>query len=97
MRSRYTAFVKSNAAYLSYSWHQDTAPDSIGDLPDGPWAPLEILATNEGSQTDLTGQVEFRTSYDHGDHDHTIHEISTFGRVDGRWVYIDGIPKRPRR
>lgn len=90
MRSRYSAFVKSNAAYIVYSWLPATVPDNLGDLPREGWDPLEIVATEGGGSHDETGTVEFRTGYIHADHSHPMHELGRFVRHEGRWVYEGG-------
>ena len=91
MRSRYVAFAKRNAEYLRYSWHPDHVPPSIGNLPSEGWEPLVVVSVLAGGPDDDTGTVEFRSGYSHGDHGHDIHEISRFGRHEGRWVYLDGV------
>ncbi|WP_345616813.1 YchJ family protein [Streptomyces ziwulingensis] len=86
MRSRYSAFVRRDAAYLLRTWHPRTRPATL-DLDAGTrWAGLEILDTTGGSAFHTTGTVTFRASYRGG----SLHERSRFERVDGAWVYIDG-------
>ena len=95
MRSRYTAFVKGNESYVDWSWHPEQRPADVGSIPDEGWEPLEILASAGGGPEDASGTVEFRTAYRHGDHAHTLHEVSMFTRYDDpdfgeRWVYLTG-------
>ncbi|MDG2260864.1 MAG: YchJ family metal-binding protein [Actinomycetota bacterium] len=90
MRSRYSAFVKRNAAYIVHSWLPSTAPESLGELPREGWDPLEIVATSAGGPGDDAGTVEFKTGYIHADHSHPMHEVGQFVRHDGRWVYSGG-------
>ena len=90
MRSRYSAFVKRNAAYIVYSWLPSTAPESLGELPREGWDPLDIAATSAGGPDDDAGTVEFKTGYIHADHSHPMHEVGQFVRHDGRWVYSGG-------
>ena len=91
MRSRYSAFVKRNAAYITYSWLPDTVPPSLGELPKEGWDPLEIVAVSDGGPDDERGTVEFKTGYLHGDHSHPMHEVGHFVRHEGRWVYAQGV------
>ncbi|GGZ07141.1 YchJ family protein [Streptomyces poonensis] len=86
MRSRYSAFVKRDEAYLLRTWHPRTRPTEV-DLGTGPvWTGLEVLETSGGSAFHTTGTVTFRASYRGG----ALHERSRFERVDGAWVYVDG-------
>ncbi|MFC4467183.1 YchJ family protein [Streptomyces xiangluensis] len=86
MRSRYSAFVKRDEAYLLRTWHPRTRPPRVEFDPGMRWTGLEILDTSEGSAFHTTGTVTFRASYAGG----ALHERSRFERVDGAWVYVDG-------
>ncbi|AZQ33662.1 hypothetical protein EJ357_09470 [Streptomyces cyaneochromogenes] len=86
MRSRYSAFVKGDAAYLMRTWHPRTRPARLDLDPGMRWTGLEILDTDDGSAFHSTGTVTFRASYRGG----SLHERSRFERVDGAWVYVDG-------
>ncbi|MGW4542674.1 YchJ family protein [Streptomyces chartreusis] len=86
MRSRYSAFVKGEPAYLLRTWHPRTRPARLDLDPGMRWTGLEILATTDGSAFHTTGTVTFRASYRGG----SLHERSRFQRVDGAWVYVDG-------
>lgn len=86
MRSRYCAFVKGDAGYLLRTWHPRTRPERLELDPGMRWTGLEILATVGGSAFHPSGVVEFRASYRGG----ALHERSSFERVDGAWVYVDG-------
>ncbi|CAM5569942.1 hypothetical protein SCHAM137S_06972 [Streptomyces chartreusis] len=86
MRSRYSAFVKRDPAYLLRTWHPRTRPARLDLDPGMRWTGLEILATTDGSAFHTTGTVTFRASYREG----SLHERSRFERVDGAWVYVDG-------
>ncbi|MEU1705851.1 YchJ family protein [Streptomyces sp. NPDC005706] len=86
MRSRYSAFVRGDAAYLLRTWHPRTRPERLELDPRTRWTGLEILETGEGSAFHRAGTVTFRASYRGG----SLHERSRFERVDGAWVYVDG-------
>jgi SEC-C motif-containing protein len=86
MRSRYSAFVKRDVAYLLRTWHPRTRPERLDLDPRMPWTGLEILDASDGSAFHSTGTVTFRASYRGG----SLHERSRFERVDGVWVYVDG-------
>jgi SEC-C motif-containing protein len=86
MRSRYSAFVQGDAAYLLRTWHPRTRPERLELDPRMRWTGLEIVDSTDGSAFHATGTVTFRASYRGG----ALHERSRFERVDGAWVYVDG-------
>jgi SEC-C motif-containing protein len=90
MRSRYSAFVVRDTAYLMRSWHPDTRPAELDLDPGLGWERLEILGSTEGGPFHTTGTVEFRAHYRERGHSGTLHENSRFVRHDGAWVYLDG-------
>ena len=91
MRSRYTAFVVGDDAYLAASWHSATRPDDASAPPGIDWRRLRIHDTVAGGPTDETGQVEFVAHFRAADGTRDfLHERSRFAREAGRWVYVDG-------
>ncbi|MEJ8280060.1 YchJ family protein [Pseudonocardia spirodelae] len=86
MRSRYTAFVRGDAAYLLASWHPSTRPRRLRPEPGSVWTGLEIVDRAGGSMFATEGVVEFRAHRVDG----VLHERSRFVREDGRWFYVDG-------
>ena len=92
MRSRYSAFVKRDEAYLLQSWHPATRPESVEFDPGLRWTGLEILRVEDGGPSDTKGVVEFRASYVDG----AMHEVSRFVRYDDAWVYVRGKVISPR-
>jgi SEC-C motif domain protein len=92
MRSRYSAFVRGDVAYLLASWHPSTRPERLDLDPRVRWAGLEVLAS-AGGVFDTHGTVEFKARHDRG----VQHERSRFRREDGRWYYVDGSRPRPGR
>lgn len=91
MRSRFTAFAVGDAAYLRASWHADTVPHEVDLDPDQRWYRLDIVGVEAGGLFDDAGTVEFRAHYRHPEGAGTMSEASRFVRVDGRWLYRDGI------
>ncbi|MER7396231.1 YchJ family protein [Streptomyces sp. NPDC000151] len=91
MRSRYSAFVVRDEAYLLRTWHPDTRPPRIEFDAGQRWLGLEILQTSEGSAFHTTGAVEFRARFLYGGTEDTLHEHSRFVRHDGTWVYLDAL------
>ena len=94
MRSRYSAFALGDGGYLLATWHPSTRPGAL-DL-DGRvrWTGLDVLATSGGSLLAAEGTVEFRASYVVDGRSDVQHENSRFVRVDGRWLYLDGVSLR---
>ena len=90
MRSRYTAFVVGDAAYLNATWHPGTRPDELTLDPDQRWTGLEIADVDSGGENDTRGVVEFRAAWRHGRDRGVLHERSRFVRQSGRWWYLDG-------
>jgi SEC-C motif-containing protein len=86
MRSRYTAFVLRDEAYLLRTWHPSTRPPRVDFDPQLRYTSLDVLATSGGSAFHSEGTVEFRARSNRGD----LHENSRFVRENGAWVYLDG-------
>ena len=88
MRSRYTAFVVGDVAYLLATWHPSTRPPALELEPAMRWYRLDIVRRDRGGPLDRDGIVEFRAHYRlHGEHGEQ-HEVSTFVREAGRWRYV---------
>jgi SEC-C motif-containing protein len=91
MRSRYTAYVKRDGAYLHRTWSVATRPSqsSLNQLPPTQWTGLTVIRTEAGDISDSTGIVEFIAHWQESDRtEHQLHEISQFAREKGRWVYV---------
>lgn len=88
MRSRYTAFATGDVDHLARTWDPSTRPRTIHLDPDRTWTGLEVLATSGGGLLDTEGVVEFAAHHSDSHGEHVLHEVSTFTRHDGRWVYL---------
>jgi SEC-C motif-containing protein len=89
MRSRYSAFVLDDLAYLLATWQASRRPDSIEANPPGmKWLGLEVLGARQIDAEHAT--VEFVARSKLGGRAHRLHEVSRFVRDDGRWFYLDG-------
>ncbi|MBB1255107.1 hypothetical protein H3146_17375 [Streptomyces sp. OF3] len=91
MRSRYSAFVRRDEAYLLRTWHPETRPDSIDFDPSLRWLGLTVLHSTDGGTFGTDGTVEFRARYRDAGGTGELHERSRFTRHEGRWVYVDGV------
>ncbi|AYQ86527.1 hypothetical protein EDD84_03185 [Burkholderia gladioli] len=89
MRSRYTAYVLGETAYLRATWDPATCPADL-EAGDGPrWLGLDIKRFAE--QDAAHAVVEFVARYKDGSRAHRLHETSRFSRDEhGIWRYIDG-------
>lgn len=88
MRSRYSAFVLGDIAYLLRTWHPSTRPASVEIEADAQWLGLDIrhhVITGEHS-----AEVEFVARFRVGGRAVRQHECSRFVREDGRWFYVNG-------
>jgi SEC-C motif domain protein len=88
MRSRYTAYVLRNEAYLQQSWHASTRPvDAVGQDEDIKWLGLDVRGSTQDGDT---ATVEFVARYKVAGRAHRLHELSRFVREEGKWFYLDG-------
>jgi SEC-C motif-containing protein len=90
MRSRYTAYARGDAGYLTATWHPTTRRRDLGLDEPVKWIGLEILSREAGGPGDTKGKVEFVARYKLGGRAHRLHERSRFQRREGRWYYLDG-------
>ncbi len=92
MRSRYTAYVLRNGAYLHRSWHPTTRPNkkSLLQLTPTDWQGLTVVRTEQGSEQDANGIVEFIAHYQEAGIAQQLHETSRFVREAGKWYYVNG-------
>ncbi len=90
MRSRYSAYVQGDAAYLLATWHPDTRPSSL-DLNADPKPKWLGLTVKRHVPLDADhARVEFEARYKLNGRAFRMRETSRFTRLDGRWYYLDG-------
>ena len=93
MRSRYSAFVLADAAYLLATWHASQRPAQLDFEPGVRWLGLDVRSHTR--QDDTHAQVEFVARMrDAGGRATRLQEKSRFVREpdDGgrlRWYYVD--------
>ncbi len=90
MRSRYTAFVRHNSAYLQQSWHESTRPEQLQFEQGVSWFGLQIVDCQASEADDNEGWVEFIAQFKGNGRLQSLHERSRFVREQGRWQYVDG-------
>lgn len=90
MRSRYTAFVRRDTAYLRETWHPTTRPAEVETDLALLWRRLVVLDRVDGGPFDDRGVVEFQAHWVEGGQRGVLHERSRFVRDGRRWFYVDG-------
>jgi SEC-C motif-containing protein len=88
MRSRYTAYVFKNNAYLFATWHVRTRPELLEE-DNAKWLGLKIINYQQHDNTHAI--VEFVARYKIAGRAYRLHEISQFVFEEGRWFYLDGV------
>jgi SEC-C motif domain protein len=91
MRSRYSAYVLGNTAYVRATWAETTCPRDLETSADPRirWIGLQIkrYATIDADHA----EVEFVARYKIGGRAFRLHETSRFERdAEGLWRYVDG-------
>ena len=99
MRSRYAAFARGKVAYLVKTIHPstrslDTAAELRQAIETTRWTGLRVLDTEDGTEADATGQVEFVAFFESNGRPGQLHERSAFRREAGAWLYVDALPSR---
>lgn len=104
MRSRYSAFVRGEFAHLETSLAAETRTPSDHQAAETmfkgvEWRGLEVRSVAGGGAEDQTGTVEFVARYREKGREQAHHELASFRRDNGLWVYVDGqlAPKGPPR
>ncbi|MDR3632080.1 MAG: YchJ family protein [Desulfocapsaceae bacterium] len=95
MRSRYSAYCRGDTAYLLKTWHPSTRPSAIDPATIPDWCRLEILSTEKGLAGDDEGIVEFRAIAVSRNETVGLHEVSSFVREAGQWLYVTGEIRTP--
>ncbi|MGE4279704.1 MAG: YchJ family protein [Magnetospirillum sp.] len=93
MRSRYTAFTQANAAYLETTLAPEAKEDYNHEeteawIKEAKWHGLEVRGASEDGDN---GSVEFVARYTFRGKPYAHHELASFRKLDGRWVYVDGV------
>lgn len=95
MRSRYSAYVMDNGAYLQATWHRSTRPTEPIVAEAGlKWLGLEVRKHQAEGDRAI---VEFVARYKTSGRAQRLHEVSRFVRErepgtedQPRWFYVDG-------
>jgi SEC-C motif-containing protein len=89
MRSRYTAFVLGKLDHIDRTQALGTCDDfdraeAEQTVAEVEWLGLDVRNASENGDT---GSVEFSARFRCDGRELTQHEVSSFRRVDGRWLY----------
>lgn len=96
MRSRYAAYALKKIDYLVNTTHLSTRKNHPYEAIEKwanqtAWKGLEIIGSQKGTETEVTGIVEFKARFnDGGSKDDLLHESSNFIKENGKWYYVDG-------
>ena len=96
MRARYTAYTKADIDYIAGTvggkagqvFNEDAAKDWAANSE---WLGLVIIKADAVTDNDTVGNVDFLVRYKEKNTVVTYHEISEFHKVDGTWLYMDGV------
>ena len=93
MRSRYTAFVLENEAYLLRTWQKTNRPGKLEFDVGAKWLGLDIKdyvqkGLQEGQET---AEVEFVARVRVAGKATRLHERSRFVCQDGQWLYVSAV------
>ncbi len=90
MRSRYTAYTRNDAAYVSATWHVSTRPENLAlnDQPATQWLGLSVIRHEQPDTDHAT--VDFIARYKINGRAFKLQETSRFVRENGQWFYVDG-------
>jgi SEC-C motif-containing protein len=92
MRSRYAAFALGKLEYIDHSQTNELRAeadqsDGGSNVDDITWLGLNVISASE---SDDEGRVEFSVRFRRDGQEFAGHEVSSFRRVDGRWLYAAG-------
>jgi SEC-C motif-containing protein len=94
MRSRYSAFVEKNEAYLQKTWHPRTRPDGqvLSNDDNTQWLGLTVFDGVKSAAPNLVqDQVTFIAKYKVNGRAYKMHEVSDFVYENGQWFYVSGL------
>jgi SEC-C motif-containing protein len=93
MRSRYTAYVLENQAYLLHTWQETYRPVSVEFDVGAKWLGLDIkdFVTTGLKDNEETAEVEFVARVRVAGKAHRLHERSRFICENGQWRYATAV------
>ena len=101
MRARYTSYTRANIPFLMDTLHpsnrnEDDERSARQWASESEWLGLDILDTSAGQAGDGEGRVEFIARFRNRKGEiQTHHELSTFVKQDGRWLFKEARAPQP--
>jgi SEC-C motif-containing protein len=95
MRARYTAYTQGDIDFVArtndpHNPEPFDAESAKAWSKSSKWLGLEVVKTEKGGDADNQGKVEFIARFRAEGEDHAHHEIATFRRRGGTWLFVDG-------
>lgn len=96
MRARYTAFVTRQIGgflketLVEEKWEEFDLGEVEASAREAEGLGFEVRAAEGGGEADDTGTVEYVARFRIRGQNQAHHELATFRRRDGRWLYVDG-------
>ena len=95
MRARYSAYVRTEIEFLCETLHPKHRDDHDEKVTrewseSSEWLGLQVLATEEGTERDEYGTVEFIATYAANGRTTDHHEIARFAKDKGIWYFVEG-------
>jgi len=101
MRSRYTAYVKTEIDYLLTSLHPDQRKDFDPKVPfvgrERQVAETRNHRGKTGDAEDTEGEVEFIATFMQNEKLMKHHELASFRKEEGKWYFVDGKAATPKQ
>ncbi|MBF0560869.1 MAG: YchJ family protein [Alphaproteobacteria bacterium] len=96
MRARYSSYATNRTEpfisdTMAPEMREDFNPDEVEKFAkDVTWLGLTVRHVEGGGPEDQTGTVEYVARFRVRGGQQVHHELSSFRRDDGRWLYVDG-------
>lgn len=95
MRARYSAFVKHEIDFLLSTIAPETREEGERSeiekwSRESQWLGLHVRETQGGGPEDTKGTVEFVARFAQHGQENLHHELATFEKRDGVWLFVDG-------
>jgi SEC-C motif domain protein len=98
MRARYSAYAKHEIPFITATQLNSGSEDfdekeALKWAQNSEWKGIKILEAKKGTGGENTGLVEFEAHYKDkaSDKDLVHHETSLFEKIDGKWLFKEGI------
>lgn len=102
MRARYSAFTKTEIDFLQNTLSPEQQKDFNHEettewSKNSDWEGLEVIEVVDGGPDDDKGTVEFIAKFSQNNEKVRHHEVASFEKIDGKWIFMDGIVPKPKQ